>query len=182
MITSIHLKNYKSIRETQLELGKLNILIGQNGSGKSNFLSFFHLLTEGANERLNTEINLQGGFGELIHYSATAQDYLEWNLTFNGFFDIERIYYTGKLMRRGATAYAIHLEEIARDPFPDDPQRPYKYLHHSAGYGRMLTADEQSYLDTSINDLKLSQELSITQIRDRQRYPISTELRRQIAE
>ena len=40
----IEIKGYKSIKELDLELAPLNILIGSNGSGKSNFLSFFTLL------------------------------------------------------------------------------------------------------------------------------------------
>jgi AAA15 family ATPase/GTPase len=40
-ITSVHLKGYKSIRDVSVTLNKgLNILIGANGSGKTNFLAF----------------------------------------------------------------------------------------------------------------------------------------------
>ncbi len=40
-ITSLHLKGYKSIRDVSVTLNKgLNILIGANGSGKTNFLAF----------------------------------------------------------------------------------------------------------------------------------------------
>lgn len=40
-ITSLHLKGYKSIRDVSVTLNKgLNILIGANGSGKTNFLEF----------------------------------------------------------------------------------------------------------------------------------------------
>jgi predicted ATPase len=37
----------RSIRDLHLELQPLNVLIGRNGNGKSNFLSFFHLLGAG---------------------------------------------------------------------------------------------------------------------------------------
>ena len=36
----IEIKGYKSIKELDLELAPLNILIGSNGSGKSIFLSW----------------------------------------------------------------------------------------------------------------------------------------------
>ena len=40
-ITSVHLKGYKSIRDVSVTLNKgLNILIGANGSGKTNFMAF----------------------------------------------------------------------------------------------------------------------------------------------
>jgi len=39
------LEGFKSIRNLEnLELGRLNILIGSNGSGKSNLISFFRML------------------------------------------------------------------------------------------------------------------------------------------
>lgn len=40
----ITIKGYKSIKDLELELKPINILIGSNGSGKSNFLSFFSFL------------------------------------------------------------------------------------------------------------------------------------------
>ena len=44
MISSIHIEGFKSIREMTLALRPINILIGANGAGKSNFISFFKLL------------------------------------------------------------------------------------------------------------------------------------------
>ena len=47
MITKLSLSGYKSIRELRdLELGRLNVLIGANGAGKSNLLSVFRLLAQ----------------------------------------------------------------------------------------------------------------------------------------
>jgi predicted ATPase len=37
MLNSLNLKGYKSIKELELDLKQVNILIGDNGSGKSNF-------------------------------------------------------------------------------------------------------------------------------------------------
>lgn len=37
----IEIKGYKSIKEAKVEIAPINILIGANGSGKSNFISFF---------------------------------------------------------------------------------------------------------------------------------------------
>jgi len=44
MIDRIVIENYKSIRKIDFELKPINIFIGANGAGKSNFLSFFELL------------------------------------------------------------------------------------------------------------------------------------------
>ena len=38
MIQSVKIRNYKSIRELRLELGRVNVIIGENGCGKTNIL------------------------------------------------------------------------------------------------------------------------------------------------
>ena len=43
MIEQIVIDNYKSIRSLRLPLRRLNVLIGSNGAGKSNLISFFEL-------------------------------------------------------------------------------------------------------------------------------------------
>lgn len=43
MIERIIIENFKSIRKLDLELKPINILVGANGAGKSNFISFFKL-------------------------------------------------------------------------------------------------------------------------------------------
>ncbi len=43
MIERIIIENFKSIRKLDLELKPINILVGANGVGKSNFVSFFKL-------------------------------------------------------------------------------------------------------------------------------------------
>ncbi len=56
----IEIKGYKSIRELNLELHSINILIGANGSGKSNFLSFFDFLKQIYNRNLQESVALKG--------------------------------------------------------------------------------------------------------------------------
>lgn len=44
MIENISIAGYKSIKQMSLDLKPINILIGANGSGKSNFISYFKLV------------------------------------------------------------------------------------------------------------------------------------------
>lgn len=46
MIERIIIENFKSIRKLDLELKPINILVGANGAGKTNFLSFFRLANQ----------------------------------------------------------------------------------------------------------------------------------------
>ena len=43
-LESIAIKGFKSIRDIEVKLRDINVLIGANGSGKSNFLEVFSLL------------------------------------------------------------------------------------------------------------------------------------------
>ena len=52
MIEFLEIKGFKSIKETRIKLNPVNILIGSNGSGKSNFISFFKLMKAIANRQL----------------------------------------------------------------------------------------------------------------------------------
>ncbi len=59
-LLTIH--GFKSIEALEnLEPGKLNILIGANGAGKSNFVDFFRMLRAMADEGLQKYINEAGG-------------------------------------------------------------------------------------------------------------------------
>lgn len=56
MIEYIEIKGFKSIKEMKLEMKPINILIGSNGAGKSNFVSFFKLVSSIFNSRLQKYI------------------------------------------------------------------------------------------------------------------------------
>jgi predicted ATPase len=61
-IDKITLKGFKSIRELEdFPLRNLNILIGANGAGKSNFIDFFRLLRAMADEDLQGYVLKHGG-------------------------------------------------------------------------------------------------------------------------
>src|ERR1700738_3719606 len=99
-IERIVLKNYKSLADVDLPMRRLNVLIGQNGSGKSNFLSFFHLLREGADGGLRPAVNDMGGFSQMVYYGHSNSS-VEWNITFSEP-DKDDVIYAGEISR-GAT-------------------------------------------------------------------------------
>jgi predicted ATPase len=77
-LNKISLAGYKSIRECrELRLENLNVLIGANGSGKSNLLSFFKLLNFEMTGALQEFIGRSGGAGSLLHMGAKATPYIE---------------------------------------------------------------------------------------------------------
>ena len=63
----IEISGYKSIKDERIELKPINLLIGANGSGKSNFISFFTFLNRLSNQKLNDYIAITGGANKVLH-------------------------------------------------------------------------------------------------------------------
>lgn len=47
MLKSVHIEGLKSIRDATIDLGALTVLIGANGSGKSNFIPAYRKTLSG---------------------------------------------------------------------------------------------------------------------------------------
>lgn len=84
MLKCIKISGFKSIKnmEDGLELKALNVLIGANGSGKSNFVSFFKLLNFMMTEGLQLWVGREGGANSLLYYGAKVTPQISGTLEF----------------------------------------------------------------------------------------------------
>lgn len=80
----IEIKGYKSIKQQKVDLKDINILIGSNGSGKSNFISFFEFLNRLYNRNLQEYISLKGGEDKILFEGKEVTDQIYFNVEFNG--------------------------------------------------------------------------------------------------
>lgn len=91
-VKSLTVTGYKSIRELRnFELTNLNVLIGANGAGKSNFIGLFRLLNEMIEQQLQVYVQTQGGPDALLHFGRNTSDKLHAEFYFdrNGYkFDL----------------------------------------------------------------------------------------------
>ncbi|RJS80424.1 MAG: ATPase [Spirochaetes bacterium] len=60
-IKRIEVRNFKSFKELKIDLGKFNVIIGANASGKSNFVHIFEFLRDITTSGLDNAVSLQGG-------------------------------------------------------------------------------------------------------------------------
>src|SRR5512136_3198004 len=60
-IKKIHVENFKSFSEIDVELSRFNVIIGSNAAGKSNFISAFKFLRDIARHGVVNAIAMQGG-------------------------------------------------------------------------------------------------------------------------
>lgn len=83
MIDRIVIKGFKSIREMDLELGPINVLVGANGAGKSNFISFFKLLQELYRQSLQRYVKEQGSAENLLHFGLKQTSAIKGEVYFD---------------------------------------------------------------------------------------------------
>lgn len=78
-LAKIKIEGYKSIKQVELEIKNINILIGENGAGKSNLMSIFDLIEAIREYELQTYVNLQGGMSSILYngWKSTRNCYLE---------------------------------------------------------------------------------------------------------
>lgn len=79
MLNNLKIRGYKSIQKLDLSLNKINILIGANGAGKSNFISFFKLLRWMMQSpgKLQFFIGQSGGANSLLFDGASVTPQIE---------------------------------------------------------------------------------------------------------
>src|SRR5258708_10824953 len=82
MLRKVILNGLKSIKSMDLELRSLNVLIGANGAGKSNLVSFFKMLNEMMGGRLQQYIGTTGRAQSLLHFSPKVTLQMEAELEF----------------------------------------------------------------------------------------------------
>ena len=61
MIEEIHIRNFKSITQLTMSLGRLNVLIGANGSGKSNILEAIGMIAAKSGDKIELDGLAQRG-------------------------------------------------------------------------------------------------------------------------
>lgn len=85
LLKSIEIEGYTSIRSATVELGRLNVLVGANGAGKSNFIRALEMLGRIVEERLGFFVGLNGGAAALHHGGASPHIRLRLNAPPNAY-------------------------------------------------------------------------------------------------
>jgi predicted ATPase len=82
MLDSIVIEGFKSIRRVEVGLRPINVLIGANGSGKSNFIEVFRFLNAVRHGRLQESVLRAGGAERLLHFGSKTTQQLRFELSF----------------------------------------------------------------------------------------------------
>jgi len=113
-IKKLTIEGFKSIRELKdFELRSLNVLIGANGAGKSNFVGFFRLLRQLVDQRLQIAVGKEGGAGRCLYLGPkmTKQLVAKLYLGSNGYEFVLIPTANDRLIFEGASAHADSARE-----------------------------------------------------------------------
>jgi len=159
-ISRIKINGFKSIKEADIELGMLNVLIGANGAGKSNFISLFTLLQQMIDMKLQNYVSRKAGPDNLLYFGSKETDALDIEFYFgaNGYrfrlapthgeqmmFDDELFYWetsgfhsigTGHLESRWASGTKTRINPHVQPIFQTQKWRVY-HFHDTSDSARM---------------------------------------------
>lgn len=198
MIKKITLENFFSFgKKTEIELNSgVNILVGINGSGKSNFIKAIKLLYDSVigNGFENTFLKDWSGFDLVSNFSKTQSDFIKITYEFDknaiksvvenqGYNFSKNPIYEIIIHRSGGTSY--FLEEKIYSDSNLEGQLPFNFLEMKNAKGSISTRESGKiglqYYPQENNEITFkTQELVLRQISDPDRYyPLYT-LRRAI--
>ncbi len=136
-----------SIRNMErLEFRNLNVLIGPNGAGKSNFVSFFYLLREMVEGRLQRWVSDRGGSDRILTYGIKETSQFKASIDFgeNGYgfslrpnaegqlyFDNESLLYSGGYDETGLPLGVGHFESKLKSEIVPGEWRRADYCYAS---------------------------------------------------
>lgn len=84
-LREVTIKGYKSIafdNPVTLKLSDVSILLGANGAGKSNIISFFRMLSYMMSKSFGRYVEMAGTANSLLHYGAKKTPVMSGTLTF----------------------------------------------------------------------------------------------------
>ncbi|MCP4415402.1 MAG: AAA family ATPase [Chloroflexi bacterium] len=147
-IREITIKGYKSIRHLEkFKLRSINILIGANGAGKSNFVDFFRLLREIIEQRLQFTIGDKGGADKHLFLGPQITDQIIGHLYFgqNGYefdlkptvdnrfiFNYEHTFFSGYVGAFSTPLNSGHTESKLKEAQNEGPQKHIAQYVYSA--------------------------------------------------
>ena len=82
MIQRVEIENFKSIRYAKVDLSPINVLIGANGAGKSNFIEFFKLLNQIYQQDLQIYVARNSGADNFLYFGRKQSKFLSGNIFF----------------------------------------------------------------------------------------------------
>lgn len=127
-LSRLKIHGYKSIYDCDINLTNLNVLIGTNGAGKSNFIEFFTFIYQLLEGKLQNYTNKSGGADSILHFGRKKTEYLATEIYFGDYgyqFTLEptldsRLMFTDERFSFSNDSYSGHFETQMQDSKQDN--------------------------------------------------------------
>jgi predicted ATPase len=81
-LSYLKIEGYKSIQSLEIEFSNINIIIGANGVGKSNFINFFNFVKKIIDKELEFYTAQSAGVNKLLYFGKKITNQLNFDLKF----------------------------------------------------------------------------------------------------
>lgn len=132
----IKISGYKSFKNLAVQLHPINLLIGANGAGKSNFLSLFEMLSNVYDKKLASYVMQVGGVDKLLYQGRKVTEHIDLELGQNQkCYQLSLMESDGKLMIQNetvGTSSDSSFESVSINQYSDESQLK-EYMQTNAG-------------------------------------------------
>ena len=130
-LESVRIRGFRSLANVELSnLPNAAVLIGANGSGKSNFMRFFEMLNAIGFRRLSDFVEIQGGADDQLYGGNRDTSQLDAEITFRT--DVGRYGYQVKLSYAHPDRFYFDREAFQFKPQSSHPEARWHYIE--SGY------------------------------------------------
>ncbi|WP_224090968.1 AAA family ATPase [Nostoc sp. MS1] len=154
---NISISGFRRLRQVEMEMRNLTVMIGANGAGKTSFLDVLSTLAASANGKLQQTLQDKGGLNEILTRGKAQLLKISVSMSVP---EREPLKYSLTLSPKGLS-YDISEETLTqqRNPFA---QEPFKYIesygldikYFSQEDNRLLRPNwEHNYLETSLSQV-----------------------------
>ncbi len=142
-LDSITVKGFRSIASLEkFAVRPVNVLIGANGSGKSNLLRVFEFLYEIKHGRLQTYVRQAGGAEQLLHFGSKVSSGIEIQISFaQGLQQYAIVLKPTEDDNLYPAAEGRSLPDGARWRKPSDPPLSPRHTRREPGISKRLSKD-----------------------------------------
>lgn len=123
-IKQLDVKGFRSLKDVSWRPGDLNVVIGQNGTGKSNLLRMLELISVAPQGNLSKYIQNAGGIGAILWDGVASSIYINLTVT-----EPEYNYEFGLVRLRTTNSYFIQPELLTSRKLQEDGGEPSVIKH-----------------------------------------------------
>ncbi|ETR65909.1 MAG: SMC domain-containing protein [Candidatus Magnetoglobus multicellularis str. Araruama] len=122
-------------------LGRLNVFVGPNGSGKTTFFKIFSFLSDALRNNVSVAINREGGFKEVVSRSASVDGLIEIEVKFRNTIQEKSPLITYEL-KIGNNNKSTYIDTEILKYRRGQRGRPWHFLEFHNGQGEAIKNEE----------------------------------------